>query len=165
MGKKGNNKLEGSGSFHREVKKTERFSARWKNAEHAGKSSFEWRRYFDDTSPRGGGEYFLERFLRHRRAFCTLCCERFCGLTNRSMAVADAELPPPMTPLVNGGPSFESILATSRDFRFSSFKKGRRGYVPGFSSTIVHRYQTLLNVYQQHVSSDARSFIVTSSLS
>lgn len=52
-----------------------------------------------------------------------LTCFGRCGLTNRSMAVADAELPPPMTPLVNGDPSFESILATSRDFRFSSFKK------------------------------------------
>lgn len=39
------------------------------------------------------------------------------------MAVVDAELPPPMAPVVNGGPNFGSTLATSRDFRISSFKK------------------------------------------
>jgi len=59
-----------------------------------------------------------------------------CGLTNRSTAVADAELLPPMVPVVNSGPSFGSILATSRDFRFSSFKKADVDMCQGFLLTV-----------------------------
>lgn len=55
------------------------------------------------------------------------------------MAVADAELPPPMVPVVSGGPSFGSTLATSRDFRFSSFKKADVDMCQGLSS---HRRAT-----------------------
>lgn len=58
-----------------------------------------------------------------RRCRCCCCVCGRCGLTNRSTAVADAEPPPPMIPVANRGPRFESILATSRDSRFSSFKK------------------------------------------
>lgn len=66
------------------------------------------------------GKTSQRRFLRH---WTLLRVVWRCGLTNRSTAVADAEPPPPMVPVVNGGPSFGSTLATSRDFRFSSFKK------------------------------------------
>jgi len=52
------------------------------------------------------------------------------------MAVADAELPPPTAPVVNGGPSFGSTLATSRGFRFSSFKKADVDMCQGFLLTV-----------------------------
>lgn len=84
--------------------------------------------------------------LRHRSVPTSLsiltCCGR-CGLTNRSMAVADAELPPPMVPVVYGGPSFESILATSRDSRFSSFKKADVDMCQAYLLP-SYRHQTIL---------------------
>lgn len=96
---------------------------------------------------------------------CCCCCCRLCGrcgLTNRSMAVADAEPPPPMIPVANGGPNgFESILATSRDFRFSSFKKAHVDMCQPFSSASNHRPSTTTfasTLRQQHVSTDSRSF-------
>lgn len=71
----------------------------------------------------GEGSYVAgESCLTCCRRCCCCVCGR-CGLTNRSTAVADAEPPPPMIPVANRGPRFESILATSRDSRFSSFKK------------------------------------------
>lgn len=97
---------------------------------------------------------------------CCCCCCRLCGrcgLTNRSMAVADAEPPPPMIPVANGGPNgFESILATSRDFRFSSFKKAHVDMCQPFSSASNHRPSTTTfasTLRQQHVSTDSRSFL------
>lgn len=96
---------------------------------------------------------------------CCCCCCRLCGrcgLTNRSMAVADAEPPPPMIPVANGGPNgFESILATSRDFRFSSFKKAHVDMCQPFSFASNHRPSTTTfasTLRQQHVSTDSRSF-------
>lgn len=81
---------------------------------------------FDDTSGnKEMGSYVAgESCLTCcRRCRCCCCVCGRCGLTNRSTAVADAEPPPPMIPVANRGPRFESILATSRDSRFSSFKK------------------------------------------
>lgn len=75
------------------------------------------------TKMSGEGSYVAgESCLTCCRRCCCCVCGR-CGLTNRSTAVADAEPPPPMIPVANRGPRFESILATSRDSRFSSFKK------------------------------------------
>lgn len=98
----------------------------------------------------------VNRWTRSRKIFASVptslriltCCGR-CELTNRSMAVADAELPPPMAPVVYGGPSFESILATSRDFRFSSFKKAdvdmcQASFPPSF------RHQPFHNMDQRY---------------
>lgn len=92
---------------------------------------------FDDTSRRGRGGQGSYVAGESSLTCCCCCCWLCgrCGLTNRSMAVADAEPPPPMIPVASGGPSgFESILATSRDFRFSSFKKAHVDMCQPFSS-------------------------------
>lgn len=115
------------------------------------------------TTHRGGqGSYVAgESSLTCCCCCCCWLCGR-CGLTNRSMAVADAEPPPPMIPVANGGPNgFESILATSRDFRFSSFKKAHVDMCQPFSSASNHRPSTTTfasTLRQQHVSTDSRSF-------
>lgn len=116
------------------------------------------------TTHRGGGQGSYVAGESSLTCCCCCCwlCGR-CGLTNRSMAVADAEPPPPMIPVANGGPNgFESILATSRDFRFSSFKKAHVDMCQPFSSASNHRPSTTTfasTLRQQHVSTDSRSFL------
>lgn len=115
------------------------------------------------TTHRGGqGSYVAGESSLTCCCCCCWLCGR-CGLTNRSMAVADAEPPPPMIPVANGGPNgFESILATSRDFRFSSFKKAHVDMCQPFSSASNHRPSTTTfasTLRQQHVSTDSRSFL------